>query len=454
MNDEEVLLMTSDLVIDKEHAIIQQNQGIYTFKVKATEIIDDQLTEDYSYTNITIVILDEDDHKPEFDKDLIEISVPEDVTENSFLPDLKLIVDDKDSGANSQYNLSIVDVKNSKGVFDIVNKQCAGRQRVIIKVINNLNFDYDVEIKPVIIFDIVASVRNRNLSKSRVIINSFDVNDNIPSFDQDNYRFKVFENSAIGSQIGILNATDIDSGNYGHVTYLIKGYGVENFEIDPLKGILKVKRNLDYENQKFYTLTVRAKDGGDKISYANLLIEVIDENDNAPFFEKAEYYRLINEKVTSFIPRFFVKAYDVDGEDQGGGKITYSISDVNSQNKSIFEINTFTGEMFIKRPLAASDTPNGQYEIVIKATDYGSPPLSNSTTVILRVGVSGNQRPVFKGNHIDGNGRGEYTVTVPEDLKPGSDVIQLSAIDPDGLDSLLSYDIVEGDTDKFSIDNK
>ncbi|XP_061581361.1 protocadherin gamma-A2-like [Cololabis saira] len=50
-------------------------------------------------------------------------------------------------------------------------------------------------------------------------IHVLDANDNVPVFTQQVYKASISENSAIGTVIGTLNATDLDSGVYGEITY-------------------------------------------------------------------------------------------------------------------------------------------------------------------------------------------------------------------------------------------
>jgi hypothetical protein len=64
---------------------------------------------------------------------------------------------------------------------------------------------------------------------------------------------------------------------------------------------------LDYETQKSYSLTFEARDGGGRVSTANLFVEVEDVNDNQPVFEQKEYSRTVREGATSFQPQLFVR---------------------------------------------------------------------------------------------------------------------------------------------------
>lgn len=64
------------------------------------------------------------------------------------------------------------------------------------------------------------------------------------------------------------------------------------------------------------------------------------------------------------------QATDADGSDQGGGKIFYSIQSSNV-DKDVFFVEPVSGEVKMNAPVNSSDTPRGQYELIIRATDAG-----------------------------------------------------------------------------------
>lgn len=47
-----------------------------------------------------------------------------------------------------------------------------------------------------------------------------------------------------------------------------------------------------------------------------------------------------------------------------------------------------------------------------------------------------------------------YKASIREDAKPGENVTQVIANDPDGLDDLLTYHIISGSKDNFAINEK
>lgn len=451
-------LLTTDIQIDRENPEILENGGYYTFYVKATEAMKNHTLGDSTSSAITIMIQDVDDNVAEFNKPSFNLSIPENLEFGTALPKLSIIVNDKDTAVNSRYNLSMSNVRNSDGVFEIFPKSSEGRTQVIVKVTDPSRLDYDVESdeKRTFAFEIIATVNHLPVSKTLVEVHLQGINDNFPVFDESNYRLKVAENSDIGLKIGDIFATDADVGKFGQLTYILRGFGSENFGTDVGNGGIFVKKALDYETQKSYSLSLIARDGGGRESNANIFIDIIDLNDNFPYFDTNEYYRNVREGSKSFEPQFSVKAFDIDGATQGNGRISYNIESENSISGHVFSINNETGEIFISDAgVHSSDTFDGNYVLMICAEDFGSPRLKNFTKVIVRVG-SENQRPIFHGHfasHLGNSipGPPTFRIEIPENAKPGSNLTMIQASDPDGDDKLLRYRIMDS-TDSFSID--
>ncbi|XP_058830626.1 cadherin-23 isoform X2 [Topomyia yanbarensis] len=452
-------LVTTDRKLDREDLKIIRNGGAYSFSVRATELINNEVPGESTNSQVTIVLTDVDDHIPEFNKPSFEVSVPENLENDTPLPDLAIIVTDMDLGANSRYSLSLRNIHNSEGVFTVSPTQGEGRTPVVVKVKDSSKLDYDVQNAELrkFVFDIVASVNRKEKSKTQITVHLQDANDNSPVFPRSNYKLHVKENSPKGFKIANITATDDDTGKFGMLTYTVKGFGADYFYTDPSRGGVYVNQNLDYEMQKSYSLALVATDGGGRETNANLLIDIMDVNDNYPTFESLEYTRTIREGATEFEPQFFVHATDVDGPQQGGGKVTYSIESENSISGHVFTVDPISGEIKITRPVNSMDTERGQYELILAATDHGMPPLKNDTRVLVRVGISGNQRPIFKGLFTNGKsdipGPPIYRVSIPENAPAGYIVANVSATDPDGIDDLLTYKIV-GASDNFEINDQ
>lgn len=117
-----------------------------------------------------------------------------------------------------------------------------------------------------------------------------DENDNPPRFERDRYEGKIKENCISGTEVDLnypIFASDIDHGVNAQFTVTIFGDGSEKFRLDRNTG--KVYFNsasvpLDREQRSVYNLRVVAKDKGGLYSEVKLIINIEDENDNAPNF--------------------------------------------------------------------------------------------------------------------------------------------------------------------------
>ncbi|XP_012288169.1 cadherin-87A [Orussus abietinus] len=452
-------LVTTNVSLDREDATILQNGGIYTFAVKATELINNEIPADTATSIVTIVVTDIDDLAPVFNEDYFSIKISEDTGSDTPLPGLNMVVSDGDVGDNAKYILALRDVPGYPGIsnaFSVSPEEAQGRVPVVIRAKNTDVLDYDVDDprRRELEFEVTASVSGQVVASSTVHIKLLDANDHSPEFSQSVYKLSVPEDAKPGEFFGNVFAKDDDSGAYGDLTYTLRGFGVDKFRTDSKKGGVFVAMNLDYEIQKSYSLTMEAKDGGGRVSTVNILIELEDVNDNEPVFEQREYSRTVREGATSFDPQMFVRATDVDGPTQGNGKVTYSISQHNSLTENVFRVNSDTGEVTMSKPASSGDTERGLYELKIRATDDGHPPLYSEAKFLVRVGVPGNQKPVFRGNYKPGlPGPSSYRARLLENATPGTEVIRVVANDPDGRDNLLQYYIAAGAKDNFVINS-
>ncbi|CDQ66952.1 unnamed protein product [Oncorhynchus mykiss] len=88
-----------------------------------------------------------------------------------------------------------------------------------------------------------------------------DVNDNPPKFPQKNYQLYVPESAQVGKPVGKIKANDEDLGVNAAIKYsIINSEGAATFSIatdrDTREGIISLKKPLNYERKKTYTLHI------------------------------------------------------------------------------------------------------------------------------------------------------------------------------------------------------
>ena len=82
------------------------------------------------------------------------------------------------------------------------------------------------------------------------------INDNSPIFDQPIYQISLPENQQIDSMILKIHANDQDEGENGRINYSIDDLS-STFTINQQTGNIYLKKSLDYEIIRFYSITIK-----------------------------------------------------------------------------------------------------------------------------------------------------------------------------------------------------
>ncbi|XP_037930417.1 fat-like cadherin-related tumor suppressor homolog, partial [Teleopsis dalmanni] len=260
-----------------------------------------------------------------------------------------------------------------------------------------------------------------SLFKIRVL----DVNDNAPSFSQKFYCIKVQENITVGKSILKLDANDKDSKQNGVIKYSIENINnFEEFDIDMLHGNIFTKKNLDRESTASFTLNVSACDSGtpELCTYANVYVEIMDVNDNAPLFSSSNYSLVVQESnsMSNFILKFNI--FDSDEYPNTYPFIFYIHRGNNNGQFSITPNGSLKIVSKLNRELC------DLYNLQIRVFDNGTPSLHSDTWVRIQVAEESQHPPLITPLEI--------TVNSFEDEFIGGYLGQLHVTDQDKHDTL------------------
>ena len=253
--------------------------------------------------------------------------------------------------------------------------------------------------------------------------------------------FSVAENSATGTAVGRVAATDPDlaSLSNGTLTYAIASGNTGGvFAINSTTGAITVASALDFEATASYSLEVTVTDGGSPSplsDMAMLTITVTDVNE-APTASDAPFS--VAENSTNGTEVGTVTATDPD-QTSPNKVLTYAITSGNAG--SVFDINSRTGVVTVAGVLDYETTPS--YSLEVTVTDGGSPSLRGTATITITVTDVNEHAPVFTSGAdvnvaegttavttvtaMDGDSRQTVTFT----LSGGADLANFS-ITPEG----------------------
>ncbi|XP_068182554.1 protocadherin alpha-3-like [Antennarius striatus] len=263
-----------------------------------------------------------------------------------------------------------------------------------------------------------------------------DSNDNIPMFGQEIYQISIQENVPVGTSVFRMNATDPDEGSNKEIEYnlgkTLKKKVYDIFELDNLTGEIRVKGAVDYEENDIYELDIEASDKGTPplTGECRVIIKIIDANDNPPEIEVTSLSNTVSEDVK---PGTIISLITMRDKDSGvnGKIISHITNDVPFELKASYKENVYS--VVTKAPLDREKV--SQYEITIKATDCGEPPLSTFKTLNIQISDVNDNRPQFEQNPLR-----FYLV---ENNIAGAIIFSVSATDNDLDDNAaISYQIM------------
>ncbi|XP_063304093.1 protocadherin gamma-B1-like isoform X37 [Pelobates fuscus] len=250
-----------------------------------------------------------------------------------------------------------------------------------------------------------------------------DVNDNTPIFKQEVYKVSLYETTPINSSVLFVSASDEDEGSHAQITYSFSTSGniLDMFNIDPENGEIKTKTNLDFEKTQHYEMSIQAQDGGGFVSHCKVLVEIIDENDNAPLILIRSSSSPVPEDTT---PGTVIALIEVHDKDFGrNGEVDCQIMETVPLELVLSSSRYYriiTNNFLDREKLS-------YYNITILATDRGYPQLSSTATIRLDILDINDNPPLFQ--------KPIYFAYVLENNLPGASIYSIHASDLDTGDN-------------------
>ncbi|XP_063738735.1 cadherin-8 isoform X2 [Eleginops maclovinus] len=260
-----------------------------------------------------------------------------------------------------------------------------------------------------------------------VTVTLTDVNDNPPKFSKSLYEFVIPEDLPIGKMGGKVKANDRDIGDNAKSTYnIIEGDEQGMFEIvtdaQTQEGILRLKRVIDYESKRAYTLKVEAtnlrSEPGNGVPFKDTATVkiVVEDSDEPPVFLKPVYLLEVNENAPINTVIGSVTARDPDSS---ASSVRYFI-DRHTDLERQFNINVDDGKITLAKPLDRET--DMWHNITVTATEVRNHSQISRAIVAIRVMDINDNAPEFAT---------EYEAFLCENGKPGQVIQTVSAVDKD-----------------------
>lgn len=403
----------------------RETTEFYTFGVEAR---DNGIPVMSSSASVSITVLDVNDNAPTFTQKVYELKINEDILVGTSVLSVSAV--DRDINSVVTYQISSGNTRNR---FAITSQSGGGLITLALQL------DYKQERQYVL--TITAS--DGTLSDTaQVFINVTDANTHRPVFQSGNYHVLFSENKPIGSTVVVISATDEDTGENAHITYIMED-NVPQFKIDPDSGAITTQVEIDYEDQASYTLAIIAHDNGipQKSDTTYVEIIVVDANDNVPQFGREKYQGSVFEDVPEFTSVLQISASDRDSGSNGRVSYTFQGGD---DGDGYFFIEQFSGIVRTNKKLDREHIP--VYNLRAYAVDRGLPPQKAAVEIQVSVLDINDNAPVFEQDKL--------YIDVKENSPIDSVVAQITAKDPDeGTNAQITYQIIKGNVPEvFGLD--
>ncbi|XP_053270320.1 protocadherin-15 [Pleuronectes platessa] len=225
----------------------------------------------------------------------------------------------------------------------------------------------------------------------------------------------------------------------------------EYFSLNRTTAELLLLRPIDRELYRRFDLVIKAEqnNGHPLPAFANLQIEVLDENNQAPYFLETSYQGYVSEASPvgttiatsgSLSAPLAIVALDNDVEETKDPQLQFSLDSYSN----VFSVSATGIRRYVTLLQPLDRETQDFYTFTLLASDGVQQ--SFPVTVTITVLDANDNTPTFANV--------SYNVNLFTDMMPGETVLQLSAVDSDaGPNGQVTYRILAGDQEHFIIGN-
>ncbi|XP_032987221.1 cadherin-related family member 1 isoform X4 [Rhinolophus ferrumequinum] len=402
---------------------------------------------------VVILVTDANDEAPRFIQEPYIVHVPEDTPPGSSI--FKVHALDKDTGSGGSVTYFLQNMQSTKFAMD--------RHSGVLRLRPGTTLDYEkarAHFVTVVAKDGGGRLRGADVvfsATTTVTVNVDDVQDMTPVFVGTPYYGYVYEDTIPGSEVLTVAAMDGDRGKPNHILYSLLSESDGAFEINETSGTISITQSPAQLQREVYELHVQVTEVSSAGSPAAqaivpVTIRIVDLNNHPPTFYGENGPQ----------NRFELSMYEhpPQGEILRGLKITVNDSDQGANAKFNLRL---VGPGGIFRVVPQTVLNEAQVTIIVEnsaaidfekfkvltfkllAIEVNTPEKFSSTAdVVIQLLDTNDNVPKFTSHY--------YIARIPENVPGGSNVLAVTAVDPDtGPWGEVKYSIYGSGADLFLI---
>lgn len=375
---------------------------------------------------VTVEVTDENDHSPAFTEEVYSFVVSENTT--NVIGSVKAI----DRDVHAEFSTVTYEIS----IEEYLSNSCPGSVEINFdgEIVVDQPFDYECATSDVQLL-VTACDPEMKCSTVPVRLSLRDENEFSPQFEVASYEITINETVSLGTVILEVHATDRDgSSQFGEVVHY-EAYSLpEVFNFTSL-GKLRVAQALDYETQDHeYHFQIAALDGQGKRGLAQVAVSIANVNEHPPEFTFLLYEVTVPENGYPLWPNGtttnVLATLAVEDKDANSSLPQFEI--ISMETDFPFTVSQ-AGRVILQWILDYEEQSFYEFTVLARDGDLISP-----QPAVVRVMVTnGNDHaPYFQ--------HGQYEYMLEENVQPVGMVMQLKAVDGDGLLTPLVYSVSGG----------
>ncbi|XP_012620157.2 cadherin-related family member 1 isoform X2 [Microcebus murinus] len=381
---------------------------------------------------VVILVTDANDEAPRFIQEPYVVLVPEDTPAGSSI--IKVQAVDKDTGSGGSVTYFLQSLHSTQFAVD--------RQSGVLRLQPGATLDYEksrTHYVTVVAKDGGGRLRGADVvfsATSTVTVNVEDVQDTAPVFVGTPYYGYVYEDTLPGSEVLKVVAVDGDQGKPHRVLYSLVNGSDGAFEINETTGAISVTQSPAQLQREVYELHVQVTEvssveGPAAQAMVPVTIRIVDLNNHPPtFYGESGPQNRFELSMTEHPPQ---------GEILRGLKITVNDSDQGANAKfnlrlvgpgGIFRVvpqtvlNEAQVTIIVENSAAIDFEKSKVLTFKLLAIEVNTPEKFSSTAdVVIQLLDTNDNVPKFTSHY--------YIARIPENAPGGSNVVAVTAMDPD-----------------------